>query len=199
MFTGIIKAMAPIACLEKKYALTRYAVSLPEYMLAGLECGTSISVDGVCQTVVDIDEDKVWFEAISETLNKTTFLHMHLGSLVNIERSAKIGDEIGGHLLSGHIYGTAEIASIKENIYTFQCPPHWMKYLFSKGFIAIDGISLTLVNVDKKRGNFSVHLIPETLKRTTLGRKREGDCVNLEFDAMTQATVETIENFLNAK
>ena len=194
MFTGIVKATAEIAALEKKDSILRYAVAFPKDFLSGLQLGASVSVDGVCQTVVAIDKNHVWFEAIGETLSRTTFGLFYLGSRVNLERSAKFGDEIGGHLLSGHIYGTAFISQIKENVYFFECPVLWMKYLFSKGYIAIDGISLTLVDVEKKTGRFSVHLIPETLKRTTLGEKKAGDRVNLEFDALTQAAVETIEN-----
>jgi len=199
MFTGIVKAIAPITALQKKDGLLRYAVSFPEDMLTGLVCGASVSINGICQTVVDIDKQAVSFEAISETLTRTTLRYLQEGSLVNIERSAKIGDEIGGHLLSGHIYGTAAISSIIENVYTLRCPSNWMKYFFSKGFIALDGVSLTVVDVNKEVSMFSVHLIPETLKRTILGKKQEGDLVNVELDAMTQATVETIEALYHQK
>lgn len=188
MFTGIIRAIGEVAELKKKEGLLQYAVSFPH---KDLECGASVSIDGVCQTVVKIENGQVWFDAIDETLKRTTFDSLHIGQKVNIERSAKIGDEIGGHLLSGHIYGTALLSHIEGNIYTFTLPPDWMKYLFSKGYIAIDGISLTLVDVEK--GKFTVHLIPETLQRTTLGTKRPGDRVNIEFDALTQAAVETVE------
>lgn len=197
MFTGIVKAVSFIAALEKREALLRYAVDFSPELLYGLENGYSISVDGVCQTVVAIEDSRVWFEAIEETLSRTTLHSLKIGSKVNLERAAKMGDEMGGHLLSGHIYGTSRIATIQNTSYTFECHSGWMKYLFSKGFIAVDGISLTLGAVDKEASNFTVHLIPETLKRTTLGHKTVGDRVNLEFDALTQAAVETIENFLS--
>lgn len=196
MFTGIVKAIGKIHALEKEGSILRYAVCFPPEMLLALELGASVSIDGVCQTVVSIRSPLVWFEAIEETVLKTTFSEMVIDQRVNLERSAKIGDEIGGHLLSGHVYGTAEIFNIKENIYTFSCSKNWMKYLFSKGYIAIDGISLTLVEVDRQQGHFSVHLIPETLKRTTLGEKKAGKRVNLEFDSLTQAAVETLENLV---
>lgn len=192
MFTGIIQATAPIVALEQEDTLLRYAISFPKKLLTHLELGASVSVDGICQTVIDIDQDKVYFEAISETLSKTTLDQLQLGTHVNLERSAKFGDEIGGHLLSGHIYGTAQIVHISNNIYTFKGSPLWMKYLFAKGFIAVDGMSLTLVEVDKNHSTFTVHLIPETLKRTTLGQKQEGALVNIEVDHLTVATVETV-------
>ncbi|MCC5832706.1 MAG: riboflavin synthase subunit alpha [Chlamydiales bacterium] len=191
MFTGIIRAIGEVVEFKKQEGLLQYAVSFP---YEKLECGASVSIDGVCQTVVNIENGRVWFDAIDETLKRTTLDTLHVGRKVNIERAAKFGDEIGGHLLSGHIYGTAKLSNIESNIYTFTLPREWMKYLFSKGYIAIDGISLTLVDVEE--GKFTVHLIPETLQRTTLGTKRLGDRVNIEFDALTQAAVETVEAIL---
>lgn len=158
-------------------------------------------MDGVCQTVVALENQNVWFDAIQETLDKTTLHALAAGNLVNIERAAKFSDEIGGHLVSGHVYGTAQIYKMRnwENNreIQFQCSPSWMKYFFPKGYIAIDGVSLTLVQVDPK-GFFSVHLIPETLRITTLGRK-EGDFVNIELDSQTQVTVDTVERVLERK
>lgn len=192
MFTGIVQALAKISALQKKNSILRYAVNFPSELLLDLKRGASVSIDGTCQTVVDIEGNEVWFEAIEVTLAVTTLNSLEIGSSVNVERSLKMGDEIGGHLLSGHVYGKLPIASIEENIYTFKCPAEWMKYLFPKGFIALDGVSLTLAAVTKELACFSVHLIPETLKRTTLGHKKEGSFVNLEFDAMTLATVDTV-------
>jgi riboflavin synthase len=198
MFTGIVKGVAPIAALDKKKSLLRYAITFPPDSLIGLECGASVAIDGVCQTVVALQKDLVWFEAIEETLLRTTLSQMEIGSRVNLERAAKIGDEIGGHLLSGHIFGRVSLIDIKENIYTLECSAQGIKYLFSKGSVALDGVSLTLVDVDKREGWFSVHLISETLKRTTLGQKKVGALLNLELDPLTQAAVDTIEHFLLA-
>lgn len=197
MFTGIIKGTAPVSKITHANALMRYSIELPAEFLAGLDLGASISIDGVCQTVVAIEDTHVWFDAIEETLSRTTLNHIQEGTLINFERAAKIGDEIGGHLLSGHIYGMACLVNIDKNIFTFKCPVEWMKFMFSKGFIAIDGMSLTLVEVERSLGQFTLHLIPETLKRTTLGNKKPGAFVNIELDALTQATVETIENILS--
>ncbi len=195
MFTGIVRGKGLIVQVEFKNSILRYAVRFPPELLSGLERGASVSIDGVCQTVVMIDQDQIWFEAIGETLERTTLKEIQKDGSVNLERAARFGDEIGGHLLSGHIYGTASLISIEQNIYTLRGSKDWMKYLFSKGYIAIDGISLTLVDVNKD--NFSVHLIPETLSHTTLGQKKTGDSVNIEIDSITQAAVDTVSRLLS--
>ena len=187
MFTGIVQKLLPITQIQHQQGLLKYAIHLEDQ--TNLKVGASIAIDGTCQTVVRIDGTNVWFDAIPETLEKTTLKNLIVGQLVNMERAAKFGDEIGGHILSGHVYGTATLTNIHENQYTFQCPAEWMKYFFEKGFIAIDGASLTLVDVDGK-GAFSVHLIPETLLRTTLGFKKTGALVNIEIDSQTQTIVE---------
>ncbi|MEK7532799.1 MAG: riboflavin synthase, partial [Patescibacteria group bacterium] len=121
---------------------------------------------------------------------------------VNIERSASLGDEIGGHLLSGHIMGTAEITDIdhsdNNHRVTFRAPREWMKYIFSKGFIALDGCSLTIVEVDKTASTFTVWLIPETLRVTTFGFKKVGDKVNVEIDSRTQTIVDTVQALMKS-
>jgi riboflavin synthase len=203
MFTGIIKGLFPISQVHKKPGMIQYSVTLPPPWFEGLEIGASISIDGVCQSVVRTQGTDVWFDAIEETLQKTTLNDLKSGQRVNVERSAKFSDEIGGHILSGHVYGKAKILKIEtwENNkkITFQCEnPEWSKYLFSKGYIAIDGASLTLVDVNPP-GTFSVHLIPETLRATTLGQKTEGDRVNLEFDSQTLTIVETVERILSSR
>jgi riboflavin synthase len=193
MFTGIVQKLVPVASVERQPHLLKYAIQLDD--CANLELGASIAVDGVCQTVVKIDGGHVWFDAIEETLQKTTLKHVTSGLRVNVERAARFGDEIGGHQVSGHVYGTAKIVDIKDNQYTFQLPTEWMKYFFKKGYIAIDGVSLTIVDAHRD-GKLTVHLIPETLARTTLGFKKVGDLVNIEIDAQTQVIVETIERVL---
>jgi riboflavin synthase len=196
MFTGIVKGIGKVDSLEKKDDILRCGILFPNNLLADLELGGSVAVDGVCLTIVAQSGSAVFFEAIQETLARTTLAELSIGSSVNLERSAKLNDEIGGHLLSGHVFGTATLACIDKNIYTVACSPHWMKYLFPKSYIAINGISLTVVSVDLQKGEFTVHLIPETLKRTTLGQKKAGDLINLEFDAFIQAAVETVERNL---
>ncbi len=196
MFTGIIQTIAEVYAVEKKEGSIHYGILFPSSLLEGLELGASVSIDGVCQTVVTIDNQIVWFDAIEETLIRTTLRHLKKKMHVNIERAAKWGEEIGGHLLSGHIFGKASLLDIQENRYFFSAPPLGMKYLFEKGFIALDGVSLTLASCDRSKKIFSIHLIPETMKRTLLGQKKRGDEVNVEIDALTQAAVETVENLL---
>jgi riboflavin synthase len=199
MFTGIVNGLFNVLEVQKLPGMIKYSIEFPESLLNGLKIGASVSVDGVCQTVVQIQGSSVWFDAIQETLEKTSLNDLHPGQKVNIERAARFGDEIGGHVLSGHVYGKAQISKItsweNNRKVTLNCHPQWIKYLFSKGYIAIDGASLTLVDVDSA-GYFSVHLIPETIRMTTLGIKREGDWVNLEFDSQVQTIVETVERVL---
>jgi riboflavin synthase len=195
MFTGIVQSIQKIIQMRKgdNGALT-YAIDYYE----PVPIGNSVSINGVCQTVVKQDEEGLWFDAIEETLNKTNLSSLQPGQEVNCERAARFGDEIGGHLLSGHIVCTVPLKSIHNNIYTFLVPGHWRKYLFEKGYVALDGISLTIVSMNQESGELSVHLIPETLKRTTLGKQEISAQINLEIDALTQAVVERTEAFLTS-
>ena len=200
MYTGIVQACAPVVRVDSKPGLKTYAVELPDALRVGLEPGASVSVDGVCQTVVRIDGAQVTFDAMAETLRKTTIGSIATGRQVNIERSATAGDEIGGHALAGHVRGTAEIVAVRasENnrASTFRVPAAWMNYIFPQGFIALDGASLTIVDVDRDQATFQVSFIPETLKRTTFGFKDTGDQVNVEIDSRTQIIVDTVERVL---
>ncbi|MBS0286191.1 MAG: riboflavin synthase subunit alpha [Proteobacteria bacterium] len=200
MFTGIVQTKVKVSFVEQTPSFTRYALSLPTALLADLKIGASVSVNGACQTVVAIKGNDVYFDAIAQTLRCTTIPSYRVGTWVNIERSAKFGDEIGGHMLSGHILGKATISNITtasqgEHILTISCPQEWMKYIFYKGYIAVNGVSLTVQEVDAK-GHFSVHLIPETLRITTFDTAQEGEEVNIEIDSQTQAIVDTVQRVL---
>jgi riboflavin synthase len=200
MYTGIVQACAPVVRVDSKPGLKTYAVEIPEALVAGLQLGASVSIDGVCQTVVRIAGAQVTFDAMEETLRKTTIGAIAEGRQVNVERSATLGDEIGGHALAGHVRGTAEIVDVqtRENnrASTFRVPAAWMSYIFPQGFIALDGASLTIVDVDRDQATFRVSFIPETLKRTTFGFKSAGDRVNVEIDSRTQIIVDTVERVL---
>jgi riboflavin synthase len=189
MFTGIIQKVVHVAELLHKEGIVSYALTFEPSLRKNLETGASVSVDGTCQTVTHIEGDLVWFDAINETLDKTTLGKLKKGSSVNIERAAKIGDEIGGHLVSGHVCSRAMIIAINGNIYTLSCPPKWLTFIFPKGFVALNGMSLTACDVDHNKGCFTVHLIPETLKRTTMASKICGDEVNLEVDYIVQSYI----------
>lgn len=199
MFTGIVQGTAEIVSIEEKQLFRTHVVKLPEALLPGLALGASVAHNGCCLTVTAIDGDRVSFDLIKETLRITNLGDLQPGDIVNIERAAKFSDEIGGHLMSGHIMTTAEICKIiqsennREVWFKIQDVTQ-MKYILHKGFIGIDGISLTVGDVTKSK--FCVHLIPETLERTTLGAKKLGDRVNIEIDPHTQAIVDTVERVL---
>lgn len=191
MFTGIIQGTGCIQSVNGDSIVT-IDVQIPS--TDGLEIGASVSIDGVCLTATSVS-DTVTFDVIPETLDRTTLGSLSSGSNVNVERALKFGDELGGHLLSGHIMGTAEIVAVENQDYTIQCPPEMAEYIQEKGYIAVDGISLTIGKTSGK-GGFDVHIIPETLRLTTLGSKGVGDQVNIEIDAMTQAVVETTKRLM---
>ena len=202
MFTGIVQGTAPVVSIDEKSNFRTHVVKFPQELLPDLELGASVAHNGCCLTVTKVEGDLVSFDLMKETLRITNLGDVAVGSVVNLERAAKFNDEIGGHLMSGHIICTAEIVKIltSENNRQiwFKMPnPELMKYVLHKGFIGIDGISLTIGEVTKSR--FCVHLIPETLQRTTLGVKRLGDKVHIEIDPQTQAVVDTVERVLASR
>jgi len=202
MFTGIIRGKFPIVVLEDKPGLRSFEVALSSELVEGIKLGMSIAVDGVCLTAVRFNGDQIGFDVMEETLRVTTLGDLKEGDFVNIERSAKMGDEIGGHVMSGHVSTVAEIIDVHESennkAMTFKVEPVWMKYIFSKGFIGLDGASLTVVDAKKDEGTFQVWFIPETLRLTRFGEKKVGDKVNVEIDAMTQTIVETVERVVSS-
>ena len=178
-----------------------YTVQLNQTIIEGVKNGASIAIDGVCQTVTAISADAIIsFQAMQETLDKTTLSSLKQGQKVSVERSIRFGDEIGGHQVSGHVYGTACIHDItsRENnlLITVQCSANWMKYILPKGFIAVDGSSLT-VGAVKSDGYFNLHLIPETLRLTNFANKAVGDLVNIELDQQTMTIVDTVERVMH--
>ncbi|SPY33090.1 riboflavin synthase subunit alpha [Pasteurella canis] len=202
MFTGIVQGTAKIVSIQDKANFRTQTIKMPQEMLNGLEIGASVANNGVCLTVTEIKDDLVSFDLMRETLRITNLGEFTVGDSVNIERAMQMGTEIGGHILSGHVYCTAEVKDIiiSENNCQiwFELPnADIMKYILTKGFIAIDGISLTIGEV--KLQQFCVNLIPETLTRTLIGQRRVGDKVNIEIDPQTQAIVDTVERYLSAK
>lgn len=194
MFTGIVQGTGCVQSVRGDTVVT-VAIEIPS--TEGLEVGGSVSIDGVCLTATSVGKS-VTFDIIQETLERTTLGSLSPGSNVNVERALKFGDELGGHLLSGHIMGTAEIITIKNQDYTIKCPTEMAEFIQEKGYIAVDGISLTIGETDGE-GCFDVHIIPETLRLTTLGGKSVGDHVNIEIDAMTQAVVETTKRLMESR
>ena len=193
MFTGIVAGTAPIVDIGGDDSVRTFSVDLNGFD-SDLEIGASVSLDGVCMTVVDIKNGIVSFDAISETLERTTLSNRMVGDLLNVERSLRFGDELGGHILSGHIIGTAEILK-REEVgdgvdFLITIPDGCNQFILEKGYIAVDGMSLTIGNCDEDC--FFLHIIPETLRITSIGNKSKGDLVNIEIDSRTQAMVEAM-------
>ena len=187
MFTGLIEGLGRILAVEAEPAGVRLAVAPPQAML-GEPCalGDSIAINGCCLTVVRIEGERWEFQAGTETLSKTNLGQLQPGQRVNLERSLPVNGRLGGHFVQGHVDGQGQVAEILRDgewiTMWFEAPPALTALMVPKGSIAVDGISLTLVNVEANR--FSVALIPHTLEVTTLGQRQVGDAVNLETDIL---------------
>tara|TARA_B100001250_G_scaffold402545_1_gene415787 strand:+ start:1351 stop:1959 length:609 start_codon:yes stop_codon:yes gene_type:complete len=199
MFTGIVQGIGTVTKVSKQESVTSVTISLSD--VKSLQIGASVSINGVCLTVVSLDGNNVSFDIINETITRTNLGDLSSGEAVNFERSLKFGDEVGGHILSGHIMDTGLIhsksVSGEQMSISILAPPSVEKFIIEKGYIAIDGISLTVGEV--KKGIFSLHIIPETLRLTMLGSKEIGDVVNLEVDSNTQIIVETVERLMKER
>jgi riboflavin synthase len=201
MFTGIVQGLCPVTGVDDKPGLRCIAIKLGK-LAGGIQTGASVAINGPCLTVTSAAKGVVSFDVIRETLENTNLGDLQRGSLVNVERSFRAGDEIGGHILSGHVIGKVRVAAVEEdenerNV-RFDVRAEWIKYLPHKGFVALDGASLTIARVDATNDQITVCLIPETIARTTLGSAEPGSWVNLEIDAQTQAVVDTVERVLSS-
>jgi riboflavin synthase len=203
MFTGIVQGTASVAAVAEKPGLSSLTLQLPRGFGAGLAIGASVAVDGVCLTATAVDEaaDRADFDVMQQTLGVTTLGALRAGSRVNVERAARDGAEIGGHPLSGHVDARGTVVSIErpENnrVLRIALPAPWMRYVFAKGYVAVDGASLTVAEARKERGGagwFEVWLIPETLRMTTFGAKDVGAAVNVEIERATQVMVDTVRD-----
>lgn len=196
MFTGIVQGLGVIKSIKEGDGIITFSVVCPDTQ--DLIIGASVAIDGVCLTATSINGDLVTFDIIPETMERTTLGERTVDDNVNIERSLRYGDEVGGHLLSGHIIGRGLVTyseSVGEGAQLkIKAPPAIQKYIQTKGYIGIDGISLTLGEVVDNE--FDLHIIPETLRLTTLGSKQAGDAVNIEIDSTTMMIVETVERLL---
>ena len=193
MYTGIVSGTAPVIAVANGEGIRTLTIDLDGFS-NGLQIGASVALDGVCMTVVSMEGTEVRFDAIEETLSRTTLGRAIQGRMVNVERSLRMGDELGGHILSGHVMMTAKIIERVERgdglDLVIENPREARPYILEKGFIAIDGMSLTIGEASDE--GFALHIIPETLRATTIGEKEVGDSVNLEIDSRTQAVVETV-------
>ncbi len=187
MFTGLIQDMGEIESLQHRGGGISLTIST-QLDLRSVKVGDSISVEGVCLTVVRVSGRAFSVEISPETLGRTTLAFLKKGQSVNLETALKISDLLGGHLVSGHVDGTGEIAGVVREgnswRYHFCVPPEVSRYVIEKGSIAVDGISLTVAECGDQ--GFSVSVIPHTAERTTLGKKKAGDRVNLENDLIAK-------------
>ena len=197
MFTGIVQSIATVAAITDRPGLRSFTLAFPPGFLEGQEVGASVACDGTCLTVVrHHDGDRADFDVMQQSLALTTLGTLQVGNRLNVERAARDGVEIGGHPLSGHIDFQATLVEVRHpennHVLRIQVPPQWMRYIFPKGYIAINGASLTIAEVDRTAGCFEVWLIPETLRQTTFGDKRPGDALNIEIERQTQVMVDTV-------
>ncbi len=186
MFTGIVETTSPLLRVRESAGRHVYVVSTPQDWR--LQEGESVSVSGVCSTIQQAGRRSFQLVYMPETLRKTTLGELGPGNHVNLERSLTLQSLLGGHVVMGHVDTTARLTGIRDDgtakIYEFQIAPRFSRYIVSKGSVAVDGISLTVV--DSRDGRFTVSLLEYTLARTTLGRRRTGDRVNIETDILAK-------------
>ena len=201
MFSGIVQGTGKVQKITAKKSYISIEISAPKNFNKKLKKGASISVNGVCLTSLDRGQRKLKFDVINETLSKTNISKLKKGSLVNLERSITASTEIGGHLMSGHIHFSGRVEKIltknTNKDLQIKFPRKYKEYIFEKGYIGLNGCSLTLGKVNKD--SFYVHLIPETLEVTNLNVLKKGSLVNIEIDQNTIAVVETVKNSLAAQ
>jgi riboflavin synthase len=183
MFTGIIEEIGKIAAIKRGSKSSQLQIQ-GKKIFEDLKIGDSVAVNGVCLTATSIDGNKFWADVMNETLQRSSLGDLKVNSTLNLERAMSANGRFGGHIVSGHIDGTGKILSIKKDDnavwYKVEASPNVMRYIIEKGSITIDGISLTVAKVEKN--NFSVSIIPHTLRETTLASRSIGSIVNLEND-----------------
>lgn len=189
MFTGLVETLGTVVTIQPEGPGVRLTLR-SAMMAADAKLGDSIAVNGCCLTVVEKSTDDLVFEAGSETLKRTNLGQLQAGSPVNLERALRAGDRLGGHYVTGHIDALGTVASIRQEgdwaFYYFAVPSSLIRQMASKGSVAVDGVSLTLVDVDNDNSQFSVALIPHTLSVTTLGQRAVGSLVNIETDLLAK-------------
>ncbi|MEN1680798.1 MAG: riboflavin synthase [Planctomycetota bacterium] len=194
MFTGLVQRHAEVLALEAEGPGVRLTVSGGE-LATGARVGDSIALNGCCLTVVRVEGDALSFQAGGETLSRTNLGQLAAGHRVNLETSLRVGDPLGGHYVTGHIDALATVDDIREegewSYHWFRVPAELTRQMASKGSVAVDGVSLTLVDVEAER--FSIALIPHTLSVTTLGARAVGDTVNIETDVLANYVAKQME------
>ncbi len=193
MFTGIVKTTGTVLSTKSRDGGMQFSIRCAS-LDREISEGESVSINGVCLTAEDVDDDILQFHAVPETINKTTLEHMDIGDILNVEPSLRVGDPLGGHFVLGHVEEVGRIEQIEEHgdghLFTFSASTDVMKWVIPKGCVCVDGISLTPVETDEN--TFSVAVVPETLRRTNFSERKEFDRVNLEVDLLARyAAAET--------
>jgi riboflavin synthase len=207
MFTGIVQGLATVRAVTDRPGLRSFTLGFAPGFADGLAVGASVAVAGVCLTVTALHgPDQAAFDVMQQSLALTTLGLLREGSAVNVERATKDGAEIGGHPLSGHIDLQATISQVRQplnnHVLRIAVPAPWMRYIFAKGYIAVDGASLTVAEAWRERdgaGWFEVWLIPETLRMTTFAEKAEGAALNIEIERQTQVFVDTVRGAIEER
>jgi len=192
VFTGIVREVGTVAAVEGGAEGVRLVIDAPS-TASGAAVGDSIAINGCCLTVVAVEDGRFAFDAVPETLARSSLEALRAGTRVNLEPALRAGEPLGGHYVQGHVDGVGRVRStgaegVGKRVW-FDAPQELMRYVVEKGSIAVDGVSLTVTEVDER--GFSVSLIPETLERTTLGTVEPGTAVNLEVDMLAKYAVKT--------
>ena len=186
MFTGLVEARGTVDGLVPEGSAVRLRIAAPADIADGCALGESVAINGCCLTVIAVEGPLWTFEAGAETLSKTTLGRLCVGDAVNLERSLPVGGRLGGHFVQGHVDGTGDVLAIERDgawvTMWFRVPESLAAQMVPKGSVTVDGVSLTVVAVERDR--FSIALIPHTLAVTTLGIRRVGDPVNIETDIL---------------
>jgi riboflavin synthase len=186
MFTGLVQGVGRVAAVDRDDAGARITIETP--LVAELDSGDSIAINGVCLTAVSLKDGAFEADAMNETLMRSSLGDLAAGSAVNLELPLRAGDRLGGHVVQGHVDGVGTIVDVADDGFArrvrIEAPRELMRYVIEKGSIAVDGVSLTVAALDD--GSFSVSLIPETLERTNLGNAGAGNRVNLEVDVLAK-------------
>ena len=201
MFSGIVQETGKVIGFVKEKDIYNLTIESSSEFISDLKKGASISVDGVCLTVKDENPEILRFDLVEETIKRTNFQNIKTGDNVNLERSLKMGDEIGGHPVSGHIHGTSKVISIDKRDQSwdvkFSVESFMHDYMLHKGYVAINGCSLTVGEVSSE--SFMIHLIPETLSITNLFQLEQDSIVNIELDQNTIIIADTVKKYLDGK
>ena len=200
MFTGLIEMLCIVKSVRHTAGAMQLTVDLGK-LADETKVGDSIAINGTCLTVAQLTANVAVFDVSPETLRKSALGKLKAGSQVNVERAVKAGDRLGGHIVAGHIDGTATIAAVhkQDKVWNikFSAPSELLDQMVVKGSVAVDGVSLTIASLDK--GSFGAAIIPETLKKTTLGQTKIGDSVNVETDIIVKIIKKQLDKILPQK